>query len=241
MNHLSTKNYDIFKFRTDNREKIDQHHVKRLKSSIQARNLLELRPISVNKNMEVIDGQHRLLAAKDLGVEIFYQIEDRLDQNDIIIMNIAKSWTMSDYLNYYVKNEYPEYVKLRDFMKAHNIILKVALGLGMGAARDEICKFKAGEYVFRADASTQQINECWETINYIKRMNGYSAYTSSGKFWKSMIKLVQHAHFDQNKWMKNLSQMIERMGPRARTEDYMRLFMEIYNWKNNLKLNLLEE
>jgi hypothetical protein len=236
----STKDYDIFKFREDNRSVIDQGHVKRLISSIKAKNLLELRPISVNENMEIIDGQHRLLAAKHLDVEVFYHVENNLKQHDIILMNTSKSWNSNDYLNYYVKNDYPEYIKLKQFMERANIHLKVALGLCFGSNREQMNKFRNGEYVFQEDTSEKQIHQCWETIKYIKRMNGYSAYTASGKFWKAIIKLVQHGYYDHDKWMKNLSQMIERLGPRARTEDYIRMFMEIYNWKSHQKLNLLE-
>ncbi len=86
-----TKNYEMFTFREDNREKIDQSHVQRLVFSIEKRNLLELRPIIVNEKFEVIDGQHRLMAAKFLDVEIFYQQEKKLDAKDIITMNITNT------------------------------------------------------------------------------------------------------------------------------------------------------
>lgn len=241
MNALKTKNYDIFKFRDDNRAKIEQAHVKRLESSIKSKNLLEMRPISVNKDMEIIDGQHRLLAAKNLGVEVYYQVEESLDHHDIILMNISKAWRSMDYLNYYCKNGYPEYIKLRDFMKENDVTLKIALNMSIGSGIKDKEKFKSGEYVFSSDAGRENLQDCWDTIIYIKRMNGYSSYTSSARFWKALIKLVQHALFDKDKWMKNLIQMIERVGPRARTDDYLRQFMEIYNWKNTLKLNLLDE
>lgn len=39
-----TKDYDIFTLRSDNRERIDQAHVRRLIQSIKAKNLLELVP-----------------------------------------------------------------------------------------------------------------------------------------------------------------------------------------------------
>ena len=39
-----------------------------------------MRPIVVNKKMEVMDGQHRLMAAKQLGVEIYYQEEKNLEK-----------------------------------------------------------------------------------------------------------------------------------------------------------------
>lgn len=236
----STTNYSMFKFREDNRDRIDKAHVKRIAESIESRNLLNLRPITVNPAMEVLDGQHRLLAAQSLGVPIFYQIRDELQPEDIILMNIAKSWGTGDYLNYYVKNGHQEYMKLKEFMKKNNISLKVALGLTVEKTWEQGATFKKGEYKFSSDSASDELQICWDTINYIKKMNGYSAYTSSSRFWKAMVKLVKHSMFDAGKWKSNLERMIDKMGPRARTEDYMHLLTEIHNWRNTFKIDLKE-
>ncbi len=151
-----TKDYDLFRFREDNREAINQAHVKRLAESIKARNLLDLRPISVNSEYEVIDGQHRLLAAKSLGVEIYYQMQEGLKAEDIIIMNVSKSWAQADYLNYYCKNGYQEYIKLKDFTKHHNISLKVAINIMVGYSKTAAQEFKNGKFKFRFGRDRKQ-------------------------------------------------------------------------------------
>src|SRR5882757_1010825 len=145
----STTNYDMFVFREDNRDKIDQGHVRKLVDSITSRNLLELRPIVVNERMEIIDGQHRLLAAQKLGVEIYYQVEENLDSEQIINLNIAKTWGIQDFLNFYVNHEYPEYVKLHNVIKKNNLPLKVAISLYMGQSHIGFHDFKIGKYVFK--------------------------------------------------------------------------------------------
>lgn len=234
----STTQYDQFKFREDNRAHINLSHVKRLSESIQASNLLELRPISVNESMEVIDGQHRLLAAKMLGVPIFY-IQRELSPQDIIRMNVSQAWGQSDYLNYYCKNMYPEYVKLRQFMQAHGISIKVALSITMGHKKDSYVQFKQGLYRFKEDDFDAHIESCWETIDYIKKINGYSAYTGSSRFWGALLVLVRHANFDQQKWRENLKRMIERFTPKASQADYLRMLMDVYNWRNNNKVELI--
>ena len=236
-----TKEYDIFKFRQDNRAEINQSHVKRLIESIKSRNLLELRPISVNKKMEVIDGQHRLLAAKALKVDIYYEMNETLKAEDIIIMNISRPWGIADYLNYYCKNGVEEYLKLSEFMKKNNIKLKVALGITMGLARSGYADYKAGKYKFSEDELGDAVDICWDTIGYIKKMNGYSQYTNSTRFWQALLKLVRHHEFNEEKWRSNLEKMIERFNVKATTDDYLRMFMDVYNWKNPNRLNLLEE
>ncbi len=177
-----TKEYNIFKFRDDNREKIDQTHIKRLIESIKSRNLLDLCPIRVNSEMEIIDGQHRLLAAKNLNLDIYYIVDDRLFSKDIILMNISKSWFTSDYLNYYCKNGFDEYIKLQKFIKKNNIQLRIALVFIHGESKIKMREFKEGKFVYNLDLKQEIIDQCQETMEYIKRMNGYVRFISTAKF-----------------------------------------------------------
>lgn len=82
----STNDYTMFQKCKSNRE-LDPGNIKRIKSSILAKNLLHLRPILVSKNFEIIDGQHRLEAARLLKVPIFYQIHEESDFEDVILLN----------------------------------------------------------------------------------------------------------------------------------------------------------
>lgn len=236
-----TKDYQMFIFREDNREKINATHVKKLIESIKSRNLLELRPILVNEKFEIIDGQHRLLAAKELGVDIYYKIEKGLDTAEIMTMNLTKPWIAGDYLNYYCKNGYQDYIKLKDFMRKNGINLRVALTMIQGDSKQKMQLFKMGKFQFCDVPTASELDLCHETIDFIKKMNGFSLYTSSSRFWKALRKLVTHAHFDNEKWKENLSKMIERFQAKPTTEDYCRLMMDVYNWRNGNKVNLLEE
>lgn len=229
----------MFQFRPDNREKVIEAHVKRLIQSIKTNNLLHCRPIVVNQKMEIIDGQHRLLAAKALDTEIYYQVID-LSSDDIVRMNIAKTWSNSDFVNFYCRNGYEEYIKLNEFMKKHNLNLKVAMNIAMGTEKKGFLDFKLGKFKFDTASLNEELDVCWDTINYIKKMNGFSTYTSSSRFWHGLLKLVSHPGFDKTKWRFNIERMIDHFGPRARTQDYQKMLMDIYNWKNTKKIDLTE-
>ncbi len=116
-----TKDYNQFIFREDNRAKISQAHVERLAQSIASRNLLEFKPILVKAAMEIIDGQHRFLAAKKLGIEIYYEIKKDINPLDVITLTISKAWMFSAYFNFFCKNNYTEYLKLKDFVDKNKI------------------------------------------------------------------------------------------------------------------------
>ncbi len=113
----STKDYDMFKKHENNRD-IDSGNLRRIMASIQTQNMLEFRPILVDSKMRIIDGQHRLEAAKKLDVEVFYQINEESSHEDIALLNSAqKRWYTQDYMNYYASLGKSAYAKLLDYSK----------------------------------------------------------------------------------------------------------------------------
>lgn len=233
-----TKNYDMFVFRKDNRQRLDAAHIQKLVQSIKARNLLELRPIIVNEAMEIIDGQHRLMAAKALGVDIYYQKEAKLDAADIIKINLSKSWNNNDYFNYYCQHEYPEYIKLREFIKKNEISLRVALKIVFGQMHKGFQQFRKGEFKFNSEVLDRDLSICWDTILHIKKINGHSPYTSSSRFWQALLLLIKHPHFDEKKWHINLRKMVSHFSPKANTEDYVAMVQNIYNFRSTMKIQI---
>ena len=95
-----TVDYDIFKLVVGNRI-IEPKQVTKLKKSFEL--VGPQVAIIVNTDMEVLDGQHRLKAAQELGIAIPYIIKDvsRANKTDIILaMNsTAKSWITDDYVH----------------------------------------------------------------------------------------------------------------------------------------------
>lgn len=235
---IKTTEYDLFIFREDNREKIDQTHVRRLADSIKSRNLLELRPINVNSKMEIIDGQHRLLAAKMIGVEIYYTKQDNLDASSIMLMNITKPWGSADYLNFFIQQGYEQYIKLKQFMTKNNLSLKIALNICTGQSHDNRKKFKMGEFKFDCDSMEKDLEICWETIFFIKKLNGFSSYTHSTRFWKALIIVTRHELFDVIKWRNNVQRMVGHFCPKATASEYLHSMLHIHNWHNNNKITL---
>ncbi|MEK6878376.1 MAG: ParB/Srx family N-terminal domain-containing protein, partial [Nanoarchaeota archaeon] len=68
-----TTDYKMFKKLKGNRN-IYKPHLNGLIQSIQEENLLQYNPITINSDMEIVDGQHRLEAAKILKLDIYYLV-----------------------------------------------------------------------------------------------------------------------------------------------------------------------
>jgi hypothetical protein len=122
MEILKTKNYDDFSVIISNRE-VDKAHVKRLAASIKRKNLLYIRPILVNNKMQIIDGQHRLAAAEQLGEFVYYLKVQDLDKDDIAILNTAqKNWSRMDFINFYAVEGKPEFKELCNIINKYKIL-----------------------------------------------------------------------------------------------------------------------
>ena len=165
-----TNNYALFKFRDDNRKEISSSHVEKLMRSIEMNNLLNLRPITVNGQMEVIDGQHRLMAAKNLNLPIWYEVREDLSQKDLITLNVSKSWKYADYLHFYVKNGYEEYIKLNDFITKNQIPISAAVRINAGGRMKRRDIFIGGDFIFKEETNKciDQLNDILDLIRYLK-------------------------------------------------------------------------
>lgn len=140
-----TTDYSQFADINANRE-VDTRHVRALMKAIQETNLLHLNPIIVNTKMEVIDGQHRLAAAKELELEVFYLIDDQIGKTHIAKLNSnQKNWTMLDYVNYYAVEKIPEYLELSDLINRNPHLPVTTLIRLIGKETNNLIrKFKEG-------------------------------------------------------------------------------------------------
>lgn len=123
---FETTDHDQFRMTICNR-KISPFQVAKLKASIRKQNLLHLRPILVNNRMEVVDGQHRLVAAKQLGLPVFYQFDSGHSIETLELLNSAnKTWASTDWLEHWCGRGVADYIRLREFCVEHRVNIAVA-------------------------------------------------------------------------------------------------------------------
>jgi hypothetical protein len=76
--------------------------VESLKSDPTFPNKFPTSPIIVNKDLLIIDGQHRFAAAEELGIPIYYIIDPDASEREIQTRNVQmKSWKMTDHLHFH--------------------------------------------------------------------------------------------------------------------------------------------
>lgn len=156
---------------------IQKSHLRRLILSIETNNLLSVNPIIVNKDMEVVDGQHRLEAARFLGVPVFYVVSDKSGIEDVQTMNfVVKNWASIDYLNSYVSRGFSSYVLLKGFVEKFGVSVSIAIYLINGRVDNRSHALDT----FRSGAFKCTVEEVKEAEKLAIKLDEISKYAEFG-------------------------------------------------------------
>jgi len=235
-----TKNYEIFKLLNGNRG-IDRYHLKKLTESIKKNNQLNLHPIIVNKDFEVIDGQHRLKAATELGVEVFYIKSETINDEHLIECNVnQKSFDVENYIDFFaIKEKNQVYAQLKEMLKSSGLKPKALLTLLLGIVSTNILDFlKTGKFKFPTS------NEPRETLNFYfdfsayvkdKRIKPFSMFTNHN-FTRALRWLFLTSGFDDKLFFKKLDLRWFDLKPQRTSEEWYELLLNIYNFKNHNRI-----
>lgn len=240
-----TKKYEIFKILENNRS-ISEKFVLQLMKSIQKCNLLEFKPIIVTKNLEVVDGQHRLEAAKRLGVDIYYnqQEESVLDAASMVILNANQhAWTYDDYLNFWLKQGNNEYRKITDCIKKYDLNLNLYLNLYVESRKNVAQKFMEGELkAIPMEKIEPRLNYYVDFLNFVSKKLGSKdrGYFKTAMFFTAFMAFTSLDDFDYFRFVRRLEQCLNRLRKCADKRSYLELLIEIYNFRNSSPIRINE-
>lgn len=228
-----TKDYSIFKILPHNR-KLCEAHVKKLTESMSKINMLDLRPILVSKDMEVVDGQHRLAAAERLGIEVFYQVKHDYVPSDLMNLNVALAWGYEDYLNHHANLGKQDYIDIRDIMKRFNLQISTVVDLASGGQQGKK-NFKNGTLKFSHKKEELILTlgnyiELTETIkSLLPPQRRY--YLTHKTFNLVLINLLKNENIDVELFKKKIISNVDKIRPASRACDYLQMLEDIYNYR----------
>jgi hypothetical protein len=242
-----TKDYSIFSQASGNR-KINPVHVIRLKNSFNKHYLLC--PISVNEKYEIIDGQHRFEAAKELGLPIYYFITEGYGLKEIKTLNTNMSnWEKEDHLQAFCNAGYVEYLQLRHFKDKYPhfslstcIAIMTNSGGGVDNRRktlDDEGRVKQFNQIFK-EGGFKSI-PLFEAIEIANKINDFSVYFKSYNtetFVRTAIAIFKHKNYNHAKMLSKLSLNPTALKKCALQSQYRLLLEEIFNYKSRDKVSL---
>ncbi|MGL9746206.1 ParB N-terminal domain-containing protein [Enterococcus sp. DIV0170] len=112
-----------------------------------------LRPITVNSNMEILDGQHRYTIAKKYNIPLPYYVSESKSIDDIIDLNNASHrWKIEDYIHKFKEEGLLSYIRLYEIIIDYkNVALADLCSTAQGYLNKSYFSFdsiKDGEFEF---------------------------------------------------------------------------------------------
>jgi len=192
-----TNDYAIFKLLVGNRELFKPSYRKIIESMKEEQLVI---PILVNENFEIIDGQHRFTACKELGLPVYFYIVSGYKLDEVKRANTASSnWSNSDYLDMYIKNDVEIYKKIDLICKERDITLHIFIKIIATLEKVNTIiltnEFIEGKFKEEYFENLIKVLDSLELFNFINKYKQTS-------FIVGYLKLYMHPDYD-HEHMKN--------------------------------------
>ena len=223
-NDKGEHDYNQFKLSDFNR---DPSHYKKVKESIEAHDYTMYQPILVSKQMEIVDGQNRYLACKELGLPIYFIVSQEIHIYAAADINQAsKNWGAIDYARHYAKRGKDSYIMLLDLCAKYDQRVSVVGSFGQmkDGARSVSHNIKKGTFEFREDIDVD------EFFNHMSIFETYFDFAKKEKFVKAMLKLYMHPNYSEEKMETKLKLNSSIVREQSKVGDMAMELTKLYNF-----------
>jgi len=227
MTHKTT-NFNLFKLQSKNRKLIEKN-VFHIIKSIEQHGFFEAKPIIVDENMIVIDGQHRLEACKRTNTPVNYSIVNGNADELMISLNMAQAqWKLEDYINLYAKNGIECYKEVLAVHEKYKFTISTCIEV-------VILNFKSN-HMRRGHEFTMNPKR-YELAEYLNNCKPYVSYYGSKNFAIAVNVLL---HKTTQQQQQKVFDKIPSIKQQISFKEYLLVFENIINRykKNDLSVKL---
>lgn len=221
---------------SEKNRRVNGANVNKIVESLKENDALELRPIIVrekNKNYEVDDGQHRIIAARILGIPYYVLLNTSKNPKTLITLNTnQRNWTLRDFAKYW--SQQPEtkevYTKFLEYQKQYTITfnLLIAVFRMKTHSKDGAVDYKEGRLRYD-DTNKAHIEETLTKIDKLRfqAMNPSLSIRTLQKqqFQQALLIAFKAPNFCFQKFLDNLSRSRHKFNILAKQTDFL---AEIY-------------
>ena len=251
----ATDNYNMFSFILGNRA-IEMKDVRRLEILIKLHG--QEQPIFVNEKMEIIDGQHRFCACKNLGRSVEFIIRPGTNAANALNSNTGgHNWNIDNRIGYYAQTENEDYKILWKWRSENpDIPATVIAAILRGSLENRYMYIsedgkltthknrkkgveystigndvQVGEFKIRDLVSARNRIEAIRTILDVLP----AGKTSKGKAASALIKIMRNEHFDYKRLAERIQRLPSYIHPVTTTDECVKMFDEVYNYNKRGK------
>lgn len=228
-----TTNYDQFRVLDGNRA-VTATRVNKIKKSIQTVGYIP-NPIIINENYEVIDGQGRLQACRELQEPIAFIKVPGIGIKECISMNINQgNWTLTDYIQSYsdrdnisyryLINLLHKYPKIRTYTVLHAVSVK-----GTDGANNSVKKeIMEGSFICTEELYEQAIVR----LDYAEKFRPLFEGLHGGDNAKliAIIDCNELGTIDMDRLYKQVSMFADQLNGLSTERQVMATLEQIYNY-----------
>ncbi|MFZ9956953.1 MAG: ParB N-terminal domain-containing protein [Flavobacteriales bacterium] len=228
-----TLSYERYKFNSLQRV-IKEWHVRDLMEKMKKFGFLPNKAISVNERNEIIDGHHRYLAAKNLGIPMLVQVCKGMSEESILESNQSQlDWDKHDFTGTFAKQGNQNYQAIIDFMKKYpkfKMTQTLILLKNEPNAHPKKKEFQEGKYTIGSFKKAEEFAvKIMEIADYFPK-----AYT--GKFLSAIICCeVRSKDFVYSEFIDKLKKFPDKLTPSITTKSYLEKIEDLYNYHRNKK------
>lgn len=232
--------YSCFVYNKEQRP-IDAKHVRDLMDSMNTFGFLPSKPVQTyqeGKRFVIIDGHHRFVAAKNLGIPVIYISEPKSHAESMAKVNgLQKTWQLKNYLTQYASRGIPSYRELEEYHRLGFSIQQAAKMLaGLSAAGYGGSKVSAD---LRDGTFKVVTREKIEVIAQFLRGEGHKNKAfSTTNFITAFEICLRVDGFDSDQLSRKLSLNPKTLAKTASVDQMIDQIDEIYNYRQTVKIPL---
>ncbi len=238
-----TNDYSKFTILKGNRTPNDVH-VQRLVKSFEKKYLMS--PMLVNEHYQIIDGQHRYLACKQLGLPLRYIMVPGYGLTDVQILNSNSSnWNKYDYLQGYCDLGVQPYMQMKKFMQSYpdlgiaaceQLLTNTVGGVNnrgtVMPGRGRVKNFEEGRL------EIPDLKLSYENAEKVMMFKPYYDGYNRAVFVAALISLFKNENYVHAEMISKMAIQPSALTHCSNTTQYKLLLEDIYNYRRREKVNL---
>ena len=220
----------LLKLRDDNR-KIVRKHVEELKKSISENGYMDFKPIIIDKDNTIIDGQHRYIACSELGVVPPTLTIDGNSVNLMVTLNkTQKAWGINDFINFHAECGNKSYILLREFINRTKLSPTPAIIL-LTNERGFLGFDNIKEGDLNIELTDKQFEDYIETAQEIEKIAKLLKLVKGNKLLtQTYLSLLKIENFDKEYFFDKLLRYRDELHICGTLKSYLQMFVNLYNY-----------
>jgi hypothetical protein len=220
-----TIEYGAFKWLKGNRE-LNHEHVNQIKSAMKDRNYLDAVPILVNGRLEIVEGQHRFIAARDLKMPVPFRVKYDADLEMVQALNQhQRNWGQTEFARSYASLGKEDYEKYIEFQRKWRFDHSATMHMLTGSNARNTRAFNKG--LFKVKLSLEKANRMAEMIyDFERHFTGFKERS----FVAALLYIFDLPGYNHKRMVHKMKIKGQGMPQRRNKDEYIAALEKAYNY-----------